>query len=184
MSIPVPVMITLYDPVTNEAKRTYTCLKVSWRLFKQVNRLAVDLNELGWNNILEEHRNVIAALVLELFEMQFSYDELVEGSSLSEMVTVIQQMVNGMRETPTQNPLPPPPNESTHLGEETEWTVELEMALVRGFGWSLHDIDETDVASLKPFIDKLISAEGNAGLAGGGSTVEKIRAYADQVSWL
>lgn len=54
----------------------------------------------------------------------------------------------------------------------TEWLIDLEISLVRAFGWSLRDIDETDIETLLPFIFR----------ATGRSRVRRI--YADQVSWL
>lgn len=33
--------------------------------------------------------------------------------------------------------------------------IDLEIALVKAFGWSLHEIDETDIESLLPFIRRL-----------------------------
>jgi hypothetical protein len=51
----------------------------------------------------------------------------------------------------------------------------LEIALVKALGWSLRDIDETDVGSLLPFINRL----GKAGKERPNKTV-----YADQVDWL
>ena len=48
----------------------------------------------------------------------------------------------------------------------------MEVSLVKAFGWSLHDIDETDIESLLPFVFHLTGA-------GMGSQV-----YCDQVDWL
>jgi len=36
--------------------------------------------------------------------------------------------------------------------------VELEIQMVKAFGWSLHDIDETDIESLLPFIHRFTPA--------------------------
>ena len=36
-----------------------------------------------------------------------------------------------------------------------DWVVDLEIAMVERFGWSLYDIDNTDIESLMPFIYRL-----------------------------
>lgn len=50
----------------------------------------------------------------------------------------------------------------------------LEVSLVKAFGWSLRDIDETDIESLLMFVFQV---------SGSGSTTVK-QAYCDQVDWL
>ena len=52
--------------------------------------------------------------------------------------------------------------------------VDLEISLVKAFGWSLHDIDETEIESLLPFLARIATAN---------QPKEKV-VYADQVSWL
>jgi hypothetical protein len=48
--------------------------------------------------------------------------------------------------------------------------------LVQAFNWSLYDLDNTDIESLIPFLERL--TRGNK--AGGQGE----RAYCDEVSWL
>lgn len=57
--------------------------------------------------------------------------------------------------------------------------VDLKISLVERFGWTLRDIDETDIDSLLPFVYRL--AERNR-----FTELEKKPppAYCDQVSWL
>jgi hypothetical protein len=55
-----------------------------------------------------------------------------------------------------------------------EILIDLEIGLVKAFGWSLHDIDETNVGSLIPFIGRLTVREES------GSR----RVYADEAGWL
>jgi len=70
------------------------------------------------------------------------------------------------------------------------WAVDIEIALVQAFHWSLRDIDLTDVESLVPFVMRLKekappgtppqpspTASGWRGRRGG-------MAFADEVSWL
>jgi hypothetical protein len=54
----------------------------------------------------------------------------------------------------------------------------MKIRLVERWGWSLRDIDETDIESLLPFIFRF--AEANGGLAKDASP----RVYCDQVAWL
>jgi hypothetical protein len=50
--------------------------------------------------------------------------------------------------------------------------IDLEISLVKAFNWSLHDIDETDIESLLPFVFRMTG------------TGQNNRVYADQVDWL
>jgi hypothetical protein len=59
--------------------------------------------------------------------------------------------------------------------------VDLEISLVKAFGWSLRDIDETDIESLLPFIFRLTAGPSEPGASGRPT---KKTAYCDQVSWL
>jgi transketolase N-terminal domain/subunit len=52
----------------------------------------------------------------------------------------------------------------------------LEVKLVRAFGWSLYEIDNTDIESLFPFLRELNGT--------GSPSAAPARAYCDQVSWL
>ena len=54
--------------------------------------------------------------------------------------------------------------------------VELEISLVKAFGWSLYDIDHTDIETLIPFINQFVGSEIHP------ATKKKV--YCDQVSWL
>jgi len=53
--------------------------------------------------------------------------------------------------------------------------IDLEIALVKAFNWSLHDIDETNIESLLPFIARINEESG-------GHSMKRV--YADQVDWL
>jgi len=35
---------------------------------------------------------------------------------------------------------------------EEDWLIELEISLIKAFGWSLWDIDNTDIESLLPLV--------------------------------
>jgi hypothetical protein len=53
--------------------------------------------------------------------------------------------------------------------------IDLEISLVKTFGWSLRDIDETDIESLLPFVFRLSGKDK-------GKVSDK--AYCDEVDWL
>lgn len=63
-----------------------------------------------------------------------------------------------------------------------DWAVNIEIALVEAFHWSLRDIDLTDVESLTPFILKL--AERARGETPRGMSGGQRKAFADEVGWL
>jgi hypothetical protein len=54
--------------------------------------------------------------------------------------------------------------------------VEIEVLLAQSLGWSLHDIDETDVQDLLLFIGHLTKRKAEK--------APERRVYADEVSWL
>jgi len=51
--------------------------------------------------------------------------------------------------------------------------------MVTAFGWSLHEIDETDIESLLPFIFRFIEPETKKTRK---MPIKKV--YCDQVNWL
>jgi hypothetical protein len=53
--------------------------------------------------------------------------------------------------------------------------VSFEYQLVKAFGWSLHDIDETDVDSLVSFV---------YGMMAKNPSFARKQAFCDQVDWL
>ena len=67
-------------------------------------------------------------------------------------------------------------------GNGLEAMIDLEVSLVKTFGWSLRDIDETDVESLLDFVGRLTEKQGIGDA--GGYTGRGKRAYCDTVDWL
>lgn len=57
--------------------------------------------------------------------------------------------------------------------------IDLEIALVKAFGWSLWEIDETDTESLVGFVNRFTDTQGKAPT---GSEPKMV--YCDQVDWL
>jgi len=96
--------ITLYGP-DNEVKATYTRLFVPWKLLKVAVRLAKELDP---QNLTEADTDALAGLVVETFGNQFSIQDLDEGADITEMVTVLQQIVSKARGgVPPVNPPSP-----------------------------------------------------------------------------
>lgn len=62
-------------------------------------------------------------------------------------------------------------------GDGTEWLIDLEISLVKTFGWSLFEIDNTDIESLLPFIRRLVRTKGEV------KKPERMM-YADECDWL
>ncbi len=63
------------------------------------------------------------------------------------------------------------------MEESGDWLVRLEVSIFQATGWSLHDIDETDVEHLLAFVEALPSKGGKSGPV-------KKRVFVDQVNWL
>lgn len=54
----------------------------------------------------------------------------------------------------------------------------MEISLVKAFGWSLKDIDETDIESLFAFMTRFTESNPDS------RAPKKRKVYADQVTWL
>jgi len=55
--------------------------------------------------------------------------------------------------------------------------LDLEISLVKSFGWSLYEIDQTDVTNLFDFVIRLNQTHGEDG-------IRKEKKFADEVDWL
>lgn len=63
--------------------------------------------------------------------------------------------------------------------------MDLEISLVERFGWSLRDIDETDIESLIPFVMRITRATEDGGEYSARRKTEKEKkVYCDQVNWM
>ena len=62
-----------------------------------------------------------------------------------------------------------------------EWVLDLEISLVERWGWSLRDIDETDIESLLPFIYRFAATTGKDGKRPTKATGNK--AFIDQINF-
>ena len=98
-----PIQITLYDPKTNEEKKTYVQSFVPWKLLKKAASLQ---DQIDFDNIKPEDMDTVAMLVVETFGGRFSLKDLDNGADINEMIAVIQNIVaraNGI----SLNPIPP-----------------------------------------------------------------------------
>jgi len=85
-----PIEITIYDPETNEPKKTYTRSFIPWAILKKAIRMQKLVNT---SDIDETTVDEMAALVVAAFGDQFSLDEVTNGADVGEMMTVIQSII-------------------------------------------------------------------------------------------
>ena len=90
MAQATPMKLTLYDPETQEEKKTFTQMFVPWKLLKAAVRLSKSLNVEELN---EADVDAVAALVVETFGNRFTVDELNQGADIGEMITVMNAIV-------------------------------------------------------------------------------------------
>jgi hypothetical protein len=98
-----PLTITLYDE-NDEIKATYSRAFVPWRILKAAVRLAKSFDV---NNMSEDDVDALAALVVEAFGNRFSVEDLNNGADVTEMVAVLQMIINKARGFLPTNPTPP-----------------------------------------------------------------------------
>lgn len=98
-----PIEITLYDPETNEVKKTYTRSFIPWKILKR----AIKMQNLDAENVNEETMDEIAGLVVAVFGDQFSIDDLNDGADAGEMMTVLTAIIARASQFVTGNPPTP-----------------------------------------------------------------------------
>lgn len=98
-----PLVITLYDSETNEEKATYTRTFVPWILLKQAIRLS---KKLDLDEMTEETVDELAGLVVAVFGDKFSLQDLNHGADITEMLTVITQIIAKAEAVMPANPTP------------------------------------------------------------------------------
>lgn len=86
-----PIVLTLYDPETDEIKAEYSRSFIPWKLLKKAVSLSEQLNT---ENMGEETVDQLSELVVEVFGEQFSVQELEEGADLGEMMTVLMAIIS------------------------------------------------------------------------------------------
>jgi len=106
---PLPLLITLYDPITNEGTdfiRSY----VPWGILKKAIRMLKNVGKP--EDMTDEDIDSIAALVVEAFGDRFTVADLDKKSDVGEMMTVIKNIVSRaevtMEQQKIENPTLPP----------------------------------------------------------------------------
>jgi hypothetical protein len=103
------LVITLYDPETNEVIKEYTRTFVPWKLLKRAVKLSKSIEAFSADTLSEEVIDELAALVVDTFGSQFSVDQLSDGADIGEMMTVLTGIMASAQGTV---PNPPPPGKS------------------------------------------------------------------------
>lgn len=98
-----PMQITLYDQ-NSETRATFSQGFVPWRLLKAAVVLSKSLD---MNNMTEGDVDALAGLVAETFNNRFSIQDLNDGADISEMITVLNQIIGKATGTMPGNPTPP-----------------------------------------------------------------------------
>src|SRR4030042_260181 len=103
------LVITLYDPETNEVVKEYTRTFVPWKLLKRAVKLSKSIESFSADNLSEEVIDDLAALVVDTFGSQFTVDQLSDGADMGEMMTVLTGIMASAQGTV---PNPPPQGKS------------------------------------------------------------------------
>jgi hypothetical protein len=170
MPVHAPIKLTFYDPETFDATAEFICNFIPVRFLKLAIRLA--------RSKVNINKDTLEGLIVDLFENKFSVDALRSGSEESDRMQVLQDIMTRANSFTSEGSSKSAGSESENPDEaEDEARLEdLEITLVKSFGWSLHDIDHTDIESLFPFVSRF------AGTAGKVNVQRKV--YCDQAAWL
>jgi hypothetical protein len=98
------LVITLYDPETNEVVKEYTRTFVPWKLLKRAVKLSKSIGNFQAEDLSDEVVDDLAALVVDTFGNQFTTDQLNDGADLGEMMSVLTGIM-----TSAQGTVPNPP---------------------------------------------------------------------------
>lgn len=88
-----PIVITLYDPETDEVKATYSRAFIPWEILKAAIRLIPKIEGKDATSLDEGIVDELAALVAEAFGNKFSAQEASQGADLDEMSAVLMNIV-------------------------------------------------------------------------------------------
>jgi len=83
------LVITLYDPATNEVVKEYTRTFVPWKLLKRAVKISKSIESFNADDLSEEVIDELAALVVDTFGGQFTVDQLSNGADIGEMMSVL-----------------------------------------------------------------------------------------------
>ncbi len=90
--MPKPIELTLYDPETNEAIKTYTRSFVPWAILKRAVNIQRSFDASG--GVTDEEIDELASIVVAMFGDQFSLDDVSRGADVGEMMVVIQSIIS------------------------------------------------------------------------------------------
>lgn len=170
MAALAPLKITLYDPETYEPRGEFICNFVKLKYLK----LAVQL----MNSQISINEDTLAGLIVELFGYQFSIGELMKCSEWKDRLAMLQAILlrGGFtakrKDSLTPDPGPSGEKEGVYAVEDQDWIQELTVTLVKAFGWSLRELDDTDIETLMPFVGHFAGARA------------RNKVYCDEVNWL
>lgn len=100
------MVIHLYDE-NSEITATFTRSFVPWKLLKEAVKLAERLNKNSTDEeISEEDCDAIAKLIAAVFGDKFTVEQLNDGADVSEMMTVMNQII-AKAQGGAGNPTPP-----------------------------------------------------------------------------
>ncbi len=100
-----PIVLTLYDPETDEIKATYRRSFVPWKLLKEAVAITGQLKPKKGEEteISAELLDQVAGLIVGVFGNRFTLEELENGADVTEMISVLNQViakVNGVQTNP------------------------------------------------------------------------------------
>ncbi len=164
-----PLKIVFYDPETQEERREYICNHVPMRYLKLALQLSMSKANINMD--------ILAGLIVDLFGRQFSVDELREYTETQNRLILLQALIRRpgffmVQKTDKKENELPANNELSDLEEDI---IDMEISLINVFGWSMYDIDETDIESLFPFMNLFVG--------GHKKPVKSNRIYAEQMQW-
>lgn len=102
----VPIQITLYGP-DDEVEQTFSRSMIPWGILKKAIALSRAIGD--GQNVTEEHIDLIASFVCEVFGDKFTVEALNEGADVGEMLAVIQGIVARASGLVNANPTPQSP---------------------------------------------------------------------------
>lgn len=148
MTALAPLTLTFYDPETVDPCGEYYCNFMQLKQFKLAMGLA--------SAKLNVNQAALSELIVEVFHGQFTIDWLEHHTSQTDRMRVLSAIIqrgNLLMARNDQDDEEEVPEEGEDEPDD-DWIVKMEVLLVKKLGWSLKDIDETDIESLMPFIAK------------------------------
>lgn len=138
--------ITLYDRTTDEPQVELVRGHVAWKWLKFALRLA---------RVATDDAEVLDKLTyLAAGVFGVTFERMRKGAEPAEIATVASALIARAR-LYTRDDKP-----ATEGADDLAWITDLEISLVRAYGWSLQDIDETDIETLLPYIRRLNERPG------------------------